>query len=392
MDYLVLFPTVFVEQGNTKVLLYNVDSKKTLLISNELVVRDLKARKDNYLNVFHLSSDIFRVSEAKNVIQTIENECFGWIGSGAAPPIQPAPFLQINASKHSPTIVHQKEYDYFSLYELSICIKGELSSTFGTVLTSCSQKELNFNDFEYFFKNAYLMTNLKCINIYGDDFKRYVGLADFIRIIVNQSLKCNLIIHCRATDIPILCEKNIDIVNYCKFHATIDGNSSVDFISELFQTYPISTFVFPIRTREDVASYCRLLQVINIPIRPCPIVMKRNKSFIKEQLIIDDILHTKKTYKEILLNTRINLNYYGGMFISSSGDIYASLHEDSFGNIKNQNIEEATYDLQKNSKSWYLIRDNVSPCQDCVFRHLCPPISSYEFVYKTYNLCNIKNF
>ena len=41
-------------------------------------------------------------------------------------------------------------------------------------------------------------------------------------------------------------------------------------------------------------------------------------------------------------------------------------------------------------KSWWKLRTNIKPCNNCLYNLLCPPISNYEYVIGKYNLCNIK--
>lgn len=394
MDYLVLFPTVFVESGDSTVLLYNATLKKSLLINNDIVVKCLKDRLNDYLNIFELCSDVFKNSESKEIIQTIETECFGWIGNGSTPPIQPAPFIQINGLTNTNSNELKNELDYFSLYELSICVKGDLSSSTGTLWTSYSQKELDLNLLEIFLKNAYLMSNLKRINIYGDNLKEYRRLNEVVQILIDNCPKIEeIVIHCSIDDVAIICETSIKTINLCKFVVTIDGDTTLDYYAIIRNNHQISNFIFRIRTSEDVSRYSYLIQSAKSQIKPCPIISEDNTSFIKDLLSMTstDLLLSNKTSKEILLNSRINLNYYGEMIISSNGDIYSSLHEKPCGNIIDKKIEEATYLLQSTSKLWYLVRDNIPSCQNCPFKHLCPPISYYELILNDYCLCDIKN-
>lgn len=55
-----------------------------------------------------------------------------------------------------------------------------------------------------------------------------------------------------------------------------------------------------------------------------------------------------------------------------------------------EKINELVFKEMKNGKAWFLTRDEVSPCKDCLFRYLCPSPSNYELVIGKPNLCHVK--
>lgn len=55
-----------------------------------------------------------------------------------------------------------------------------------------------------------------------------------------------------------------------------------------------------------------------------------------------------------------------------------------------EKISELVFKEMKNGKAWFLTRDKVSPCKDCLFRYLCPSPSNYELVIGKPNLCHVK--
>jgi hypothetical protein len=42
-------------------------------------------------------------------------------------------------------------------------------------------------------------------------------------------------------------------------------------------------------------------------------------------------------------------------------------------------------------RSWLKTRMEVSPCKDCYYRLLCPPITNYENYLNKFNFCKIIN-
>jgi len=116
----------------------------------------------------------------------------------------------------------------------------------------------------------------------------------------------------------------------------------------------------------------------------------KNISFFQKNVFVDqdDIKSTKPTYKDILINTKINKNFFGQLVITTSGKVYSNLNAPKLGDIK-QNIKELVLKEMLSSNSWRKLRQNCVPCKNCNFNLLCPPISNLELSIKRNNLCHM---
>jgi len=59
-------------------------------------------------------------------------------------------------------------------------------------------------------------------------------------------------------------------------------------------------------------------------------------------------------------------------------------------NVYQDVLLDIIYQMLKNKTGdWFLIRSQVEPCKKCIYNFLCPPVSNYEFVMNSNNLCNV---
>lgn len=125
-----------------------------------------------------------------------------------------------------------------------------------------------------------------------------------------------------------------------------------------------------------------------------PIITKNNRTFFKKNVYLNKVeicSSPKLSYKELLEKERFNLHLWGKMFILNNGDFYANLNSEKLGNITDSSALGPIHKIVKEHKDvWYLTRKIVVPCNSCVYRILCPPISNYELYSGEYNMCNFK--
>jgi len=142
---------------------------------------------------------------------------------------------------------------------------------------------------------------------------------------------------------------------------------------------------------QDLYSIHQLRKTTNVDIHPFP-VYKENFQFFEENVFIDpeDIISQKIDLRHISMNRSINQNFFGKIYINEYGQLSSSLTMESriILDETNRIIDFIIIELQEN-RSWRLLRSHVSPCKDCKFNELCPPISRLEFEMNRYNLCKV---
>jgi hypothetical protein len=110
----------------------------------------------------------------------------------------------------------------------------------------------------------------------------------------------------------------------------------------------------------------------------------KNNVFINESDIIEGI-----TFEQIMLNKKINSNFWGNILVMPDGSVKSCINESVIGNIKEQSILELlNIEINKSSSMWLKTREE-KPCCDCIYQHICPPLSNYEAIFNKTNLCNV---
>jgi len=131
-------------------------------------------------------------------------------------------------------------------------------------------------------------------------------------------------------------------------------------------------------------------EATNITVQPY--LSKDNLNFFEENVFVEksDII-TSRDILQIAANEVINRQLFGNVFITESGEIKLNNNTASIGNIKETSLYKAVYDAlaEKKHFPWFLTREKVEPCKNCIYSKLCPSISNYELFLNKYNFCKI---
>ena len=114
-----------------------------------------------------------------------------------------------------------------------------------------------------------------------------------------------------------------------------------------------------------------------------------NVDFLQKYVFLDECdikgeLHNKN---QIFRKKTLNENFYGKLYVSPDGDVYANMNYASLGNIREKTLYELVYSEFKIRGAWFLTRDKCESCKKCEFRYLCPSISNMELVMNKFDLC-----
>jgi pseudo-rSAM protein len=121
-----------------------------------------------------------------------------------------------------------------------------------------------------------------------------------------------------------------------------------------------------------------------------PFFNGRNQNFFKENVFIEeaDLSDPVVSKKDIYAQSVMNTNSFGVLTILSTGAVHANLNETRAGTIDCE-IHDILLAVMSRGDGWFRVRENVPPCKSCVYNHVCPPVSNYEYALSRNNLCNI---
>ena len=159
----------------------------------------------------------------------------------------------------------------------------------------------------------------------------------------------------------------------------------------LNQTSPFE-YIIDVSSDEDYLQAEQLIDRFQIEkYRLNPIYTGKNIRFFEENVFLskEDILSTSMTMKDFFARQAMNIYDFGKLNIMPNGDVYANVNHSVLGNINTHSIHEIVHNEMDGGKSWFRIR-NQAPCNTCVYRWLCPPLSNYEIIIGRPNLCHVK--
>lgn len=120
-----------------------------------------------------------------------------------------------------------------------------------------------------------------------------------------------------------------------------------------------------------------------------PFYTGQNDAFFEENVFItaddfDSPVSLRKLYKHRLAND----SFLGKILIDVDGRIYLSPNRPPVGSLS-EGLGRAMDSIRESGSLWFLTRERVEPCRDCVYNRLCCPISDYELRMKKFNLCHL---
>ncbi|MCM1312421.1 MAG: hypothetical protein NC252_05930 [Roseburia sp.] len=128
--------------------------------------------------------------------------------------------------------------------------------------------------------------------------------------------------------------------------------------------------------------------------RLLPIIIKErsNIKFLKDYVYTsyEELSHIKLDKRGVFCNQTINSNYWGRLFIMPDGNIFTNINGCCQGDVTEDVMLIIQKEIENKESYWKYTRRNVTPCKDCIFSSLCPPLSNYEFYLKKFDLCTIK--
>jgi pseudo-rSAM protein len=117
----------------------------------------------------------------------------------------------------------------------------------------------------------------------------------------------------------------------------------------------------------------------------------KNFSFFRETVFItrDDIGNSRPDQHQVFSRLTVNESDFGRFTLLPDGSIHANLNDPPVGVLGSVQPEEMILKELLDGASWVRTRKNVSPCRDCLYHFLCPPVSSYELLMNRFNFCDV---
>lgn len=374
-------PYVYIGLTNKCVLLYNTLDGE-IIESDEAEILELLhevLRKDNY-GVILLTRERFLNKNINAFIMKLRQKYMGdviGISLSSGRPVQLLPFFNFDISNKFE--IYKKHNFYSSkdvlknVFEISVCVNNETEITKLIPFLQSAPAKLTFN----------IIGNIRDV----------VNYSELLSFFDQHSAVKNIV--CPYTDIPSL---SLSAKNKFSYRILIRFPIDLDQWAKSRQILRTQTlpyiYIFEVVSEED---YRQAEQIIeNYQIKKYqiqPVYTGRNIDFFEKNVFLtkEDILSIPISIKNIFANQSVNFYDFGKINIASNGDVYANVNYPVLGNIATNNIQEIVQKEVDEGKSWFRIRTQT-PCSDCVYQWLCPPLSDYEIVIGRPNLCHVKKY
>ncbi len=141
-----------------------------------------------------------------------------------------------------------------------------------------------------------------------------------------------------------------------------------------------------IRDFNDFDEFKRLKEN-GIGIQP-ELVYDDNLSFLSNNFFIDpsDFEQIKCGKKELFIHQKINLSFWGRLFIDSDGFVYATPMRNAILGRISDSVLSIIYKEFIENTGWRLIRDTPC-CADCIYQWLCPSPTALEYLIAPNRIC-----
>lgn len=408
-NWLYIEPFVYIAINSNKALLYNTLNGESIdfLYNTKPYFLLKRLNQDKNLMVIKLNSNYRNDSDICNFIKKVQKFYMGdVISHNGEKPLQLKPFYNIQQDLNT---IRESQKVSFGIREMQQItdVSIQVNSACSLNCTNCDnyykqflsctknlKTEMSFQIIKKIFDDL-KATNIKTINITGGNVFEYSDFEGLIEILREYDFSVSFFTHYKniptKDDVLDLLSKYNHRINLLIFpQVDMELLKTKLYLLEKNNINSCNTFV--IENEEDYIFAEKLNKELYME---NPVVFafynRKNISFFKKNVFSskNDILEAMPTIANINARKMINSNYYGKLVIMSNGDVHANVNEKKLGNINNGSLHKFANQEMKYGNSWRKIRNRVSPCNKCVYKLLCPPISNYEYNIGKYNLCKI---
>lgn len=374
---------VYVEFKPKQVLLYDTDNGGMLLVTDGKM-RVLLEEVCNPDNLGSIPVDEALCQEAgiREGLQEIADRQMGGLlkqEEGRGKPIALRPLLNLNkdfeklADKPDADIYLKRDIGKY-LLNLHICLNSEDGQT----------KELDKATLEAVLAQvAYLP--LQTIHFLGGDIYRYSHLDLLKRMSHRQEWHFH-------THYANYCPD--DFINSQCLEMTVTfpcDDSRLQYVWQEVKSRRVKVhfILASLQEWEQAMRYVDELSIGDYELHP--FYTGQNLGFFEEYVFIDleDLQARPLSIHEIFRNQKMNANFFGNLYVEPTGEVKASRNTTPLGHIGEQSLLDLIYQELRENTAWRRVR-NSTPCKDCIYQYLSPPLSEYEQALGRDNLCHIR--
>lgn len=391
-------PYVHINHQYNKALLYNTFTNKYKILNNKILLNQIQQNIQNHTNGFFLNSPL-----EKEICYELRNNYFGEIitinSDEAHPFVLPTEFLKVERNKE---FLETAPYRNISeniincLFELDLYIDNPYQDDdiyckqLPFVYFQTGKREKGFVNFLSKIEVLCNSSNLNKINIFISNSN--IENFHFLNELENKLDNNRLVLHFNIE--TAFAYKKIDNDLSKLLYYPISLHKTKNKIEKFsFKRVNNFKFVFIIEDANQISIADEIVSKYGIKDYDYkPFFNGKNLDFFEKNIYLDEesILSDKINKNQIFRNKEINALDFGRIIIFNDGHYCTNNLLPPLGNVENDDIRQILNNcISSQNSTWFLTRNNIPKCKDCIYNQLCPPVSDYEHVIGKFNLCNI---
>lgn len=378
-EYFNLFDTTYLKVLPNRIYLLNTKTKTEFVIKEKTVVKEITSKAKLYNSIFCVDDKADR-----RIYEEMERLRMGKLLFSDHVFFRPLNCIKIEnnkeqINKENPLLLSKQlqanvievSVVLYELFDQKPIDRQVLPLELGT--DNCN-KEF-FSTIRDLLNGKDLFKHLQRFNIYIN------ALKDFRAFNAMNILGVEDILH---VHVPVGLYVLLEEINVkYKLHVYFNGAKNIDKVKNVSEDHKIVLYI----ENPDMLKH---LSLPNPRIAILPLYSD-NIEFLKQSVFVNqsDILGQDVDVFKILRNGVINTFDFGKVFIDSKGDMGTNFYGKPIANYYKQNLTKNLLEYYNENSSWYLTRDKVTPCSECNYCNICPPISGLEYLINQFNLCHL---
>lgn len=394
--YFVFYSNVFVNSGDDQVLILNPETNDSIVINNPTFV--YLCNKISYPTIHYMiefSNDQVD-EEFFSILEYLENKFYGEMFDTKNKPIQFSPQIKINNNdpglmldfvnaRDKNDLLNEIGTDILdnvleiSLYYSTLTIDNGLKDICLQYLYPIQdENKCKFIAWDKLFNVNF--RNLQKVKLVVGDFERIDidYIQKLISAIDNSFIEIELYIDSRVyKNMPI--EFLLMFSNIYVWYTSI---SQLENVNKRINTQNNYFLVSDMNTLSKAESLMNIDEIYPL--------YNENEDFVREYLLFEkkELLKNEISERELLMNMYINSNFFGELSIYPNGNVFSCKNGEPLGNIYRDWVKDMLMKEFCQTRYWFMTRNNLSICRDCIFNTICPPITSNELYMNKWNFCS----
>lgn len=396
--YFVFYSNIHINASITQALILNTETNDSVITNNLTFIRLYS--KISYPTIYYMLDigieDIDSDEDFASLLRYLEDNFYGELFDMENRPIQFSPQVKINNNDPiNISSISKADDKENALNVIGTDILGnilEISIYYNTLtLPNCYKdaylqylypiqnvESIRFDNFDKLLFADY--PNLSKVNFILGDFliENIDYLQKNIQDLINRNIEVNLyVVDYVYDDIP-----DLFLMLFANIYVWYDSVCRFKKSTKRMASQKNYFLVYSTETLQELETLSNIDEIYPLYYNNIDFV-EDYLSFRKEELLSIGI-----SGRNILMNQYVNSNFFGELSIYPNGNVFSCKNGEPLGNIYRDLVKDMLMKEFCQTRYWFMTRNNLSICRDCIFNTICPPITSNELYMNKWNFCS----